>query len=202
MNKQEFINSLINALAGLPQEEIDKSVDFYSEMIDDAVENGESEEEVTSRLGGIDEIAKKIINDTPLSKVVKENVKKSDMSTGAVILLIVLSPIWFPVAVSLLSAVIAVYASLWTVIASLFSVFAAFALSGIALLVAAPFLIAAAPFKAMLAFGTALLLMGLSVFLFYLSVICAKLIIKLTVFIGQKIKNALVKRGGADNEKR
>lgn len=201
MNKEEFINSLRATLSGLPTEEIEKSVDFYSEIIDDAVENGESEQEVITRLGNIEEIARKIINETPLSRVVKEKVKKKSLSTSEIVLIIALSPVWFSLAVAVLSVVVSVYVTLWSVIAALFAVFAFFALSGIALLITSPFLIASAPFKAMLDFGVALLLIGLAVFLFYLSVLCAKLIIKLTVFTVQKIKNLLVK-GGADNEKR
>lgn len=201
MNKEEFILSLRNALSGLGEEEVQKSVDFYTEMIEDAVENGEDEQEFINRLGSVDEISRKIINETPLSKVVKEKVKKRELTTSAIILIIVLSPIWFPLGVAVLSVIAAVYAALWSLVAGLFAVFASFALAGLALLVRSPFLIASVPIKAMLSFGVALFMIGMAVFLFYLSVWCAKWLINLTVFTVNKVKNLIVK-GGSDNEKK
>ena len=38
MNKDEFLNDLRHALKGLPYEEVNKTLDYYSELIDDAVE--------------------------------------------------------------------------------------------------------------------------------------------------------------------
>ena len=40
MNKEEFLNALRSALAGLPQEDIEERLAFYSESIDDRVEDG------------------------------------------------------------------------------------------------------------------------------------------------------------------
>ena len=45
MNKVEFLEQLRRGLNGLPQEEIEERVTFYSEMIDDRIEEGFSEEE-------------------------------------------------------------------------------------------------------------------------------------------------------------
>ncbi|MCD8181470.1 MAG: hypothetical protein LUF26_08340 [Firmicutes bacterium] len=45
MNKSEFLSGLEDRLRGLPYEEIKKTTDYYSEMIDDAVENGEPYDE-------------------------------------------------------------------------------------------------------------------------------------------------------------
>ena len=39
MNKEEFLNALRSALAGLPQEDIEERLAFYSESIDDRVED-------------------------------------------------------------------------------------------------------------------------------------------------------------------
>ena len=35
MNKDEFLNDLRHALKGLPYEEVNKTLDYYSELIDD-----------------------------------------------------------------------------------------------------------------------------------------------------------------------
>ena len=44
MNKQEFLAQLRKGLSGLPKEDIDERLTFYSEMIDDRMEDGIPEE--------------------------------------------------------------------------------------------------------------------------------------------------------------
>ena len=48
MNKQEFLSALQNALAGLPKKDRQKTLAFYSEMIDDRMEDGMTEEEAVA----------------------------------------------------------------------------------------------------------------------------------------------------------
>ena len=45
MNKKEFINELESRLTNLPKKEIDDYIDFYSEAIDDRIEDGKTEDE-------------------------------------------------------------------------------------------------------------------------------------------------------------
>lgn len=42
MNKQDFLGALRRGLLGLPEEDIENSVEFYSEMIDDRIDEGRS----------------------------------------------------------------------------------------------------------------------------------------------------------------
>lgn len=196
MNKQEFLEKLKNALAGLGEEEIKKSTDFYAEMIDDAVENGESEEEVIARLGLVEEIAQKIINETPLSKIVKENVKSRKWSASSIALLIICSPIWLPIAVGIFAAAVSLYLSLWAVIAALFAVFAGLLLGGLMLIVAAAVTVVSDLAKAGLMLGTGLIFIGVSVFDFYFAVILAKAFIRLTMLGVRKIKGMFMRKGG------
>ena len=44
MNKREYVAELRRMLEGLPDEEVDRAVEFYAEAIEDRVEAGESEE--------------------------------------------------------------------------------------------------------------------------------------------------------------
>ena len=76
MTKIEFILELKNKLSGLPQAEVDDRLLFYSEMIDDRIEDGMTEEAAVNDLGSIDEIASQIFMDTPLPKVVKATAQK------------------------------------------------------------------------------------------------------------------------------
>ena len=50
MRKQEFLSALKRSMKGLPKSEIDERISFYSEMIDDRVEEGFSEEEAVAMI--------------------------------------------------------------------------------------------------------------------------------------------------------
>ena len=75
MTKLQFLLSLHNKLSGLPQNEIEERLNFYSEMIEDRIEDGLSEEEAVSEIGTVDEIAEQIVSDIPLTKIAKEKIK-------------------------------------------------------------------------------------------------------------------------------
>lgn len=195
MNKPDFLNNLKNALTGLPHDDIQKTIDYYSEIIDDAVEDGNNEQEAIARLGNIEDIAEKVIDETPLSRFVREDVKNRNMSTAVIILLIVGSPLWLVLFVTIFAVGFSLYTAIWSVILSFFATFAALVISGAAMLIISPFLLPVRPLKAMFTSGTALICAGLSVFLFYISVWSAKAVIKFTVFLVRKAKERFIKKG-------
>ena len=65
MTKQEFLRELWNRLTELPQEDVEKSLDYYSEMIDDRVEDGLTEEEAVAEIGTAEEVAAQLIAELP-----------------------------------------------------------------------------------------------------------------------------------------
>ena len=75
MNKEEFLNALRSALAGLPQEDIEERLAFYSESIDDRVEDGLTEEEAVEAIGTVDEVRDQIMAEIPLTKLVREKMR-------------------------------------------------------------------------------------------------------------------------------
>ena len=122
MKKQEFLAVLRDRLRGLPQEDIDKSIDYYREMIDDRMEDGLKEETAVAALGSMDEIVSQILKEIPFSKIVKAKVKqKRKMSAGIIVLLILGFLVWFPLLVAAISVIFAVYASIWAVVISLYA---------------------------------------------------------------------------------
>ena len=74
MSKQEFLVQLRKGLSGLPQDDIEERLTFYSEMIDDRMEEGLSEEDAVYEIGDIDELISQIVADIPLTKLVKEKI--------------------------------------------------------------------------------------------------------------------------------
>ena len=56
MTKLEFLESLEKGLSGLPKNDIDERIAFYSEIIDDRIEEGLSEEDAVSKIGMLSRI--------------------------------------------------------------------------------------------------------------------------------------------------
>lgn len=65
MNKQEFLASIKAGLSDLPEEDIQRTVDFYGEIIDDCMEDGMAEEDSVAALGPVEEIISYIRADSP-----------------------------------------------------------------------------------------------------------------------------------------
>ena len=86
MTKKEFMSSLREKLSGLGEEDIRKSLDYYSERIED----GMTEEEAVADVGTPDECANAILMDMPLSKVVKAKINKERSIKWWDVLLIIL----------------------------------------------------------------------------------------------------------------
>ena len=124
MNKQEFLTALRQGLSGLPIEDTEERLNFYSEMIDDQVEEGKSEEEAVASIGSVDEILSQILSEVPLTQIVKKKIKpKRRLRTWEIVLLAVGSPLWLSLGVSAFAVLISVYAVLWCMVATAWSVF-------------------------------------------------------------------------------
>lgn len=168
MSKNEFLCELEARLSGLPREDIAERLSFYSEMIDDRIEEGLSEEEAVSSIDSIDEIVSRIVSEIPFTKIVREKVRpKRSLKALEIALLILGFPLWGSVLLALFVLILAVclvvfvlIACLWvveasSVIASFSSVLAVFAFSTGGII----------PKIAM--FGIALAFAGLSILLFF-----------------------------------
>lgn len=124
MSKKEFLDCLRQKLVGLPKKEVEERLSFYSEMIDDRIEEGLSEKEAVSDIGQVGDIVSQIVEDIPLTKIAKERIKpKRRLKAWEIILLALGSPIWLSLGISVLAVVFSLYVSLWAVVASIWAVF-------------------------------------------------------------------------------
>ncbi|MBO5883875.1 MAG: DUF1700 domain-containing protein [Clostridia bacterium] len=131
MTKLKFLLSLNEKLSGLPKEEVEERLNFYSEMIEDRMEEGLSEEEAVAEIGSIDEIAAHIVDDIPLSKIAKEKIRpKRYLKAWEIVLLAVGSPLWLVLGLSAFAIVIALYAVIWSLVVSAWAVFASLSAVG------------------------------------------------------------------------
>ena len=97
MTKAEFLAAVEGCLRGLSQSDIQKSLEYYSEMIDDRMEEGMSEADAVAAMGPIPEIVNQILMDLPLPKLVRARTRPSRTVRMWEILLLVLgSPVWLP----------------------------------------------------------------------------------------------------------
>ena len=120
MLKQEFLVQLRKGLSCLPKQDMEERLTFYSEMIDDRMEEGLSEEDAVMAVGSIADIIAQFTDDTP-----KKN-KKRRLSAGEIVLLVLGSPIWVSLLIAAFAVVLSLYISLWAIIVSLWAAFGSF----------------------------------------------------------------------------
>ena len=149
MTKLQFVQALGQKLSPLPKIDLEERLRFYTEMIEDRMEEGFSEEEAVAAVGSVEEIAAQILVDFPQPEPKKKN--------GWLIALLILgSPVWFSLLMAAFAVALSLYASLWSVIVSLWAVFGSLALCGLVGLAAG-----------IISFVAGLVCGGLSIFLFF-----------------------------------
>jgi uncharacterized membrane protein len=170
VTKQELTFMLAEKLNGLPWEEVERSMEYYDEMINEHMEEGMSEAEAIATLGSVDEIAAQILADIPLSRIVRAKIKpKRSLRAWEIILLILGFPLWFTLLLAVFSVVFSVFVSFWAVILSLYACELAFAVSAVACLPASILLFCSGePLFALFGLGTTLVMGGLTIGWFFL----------------------------------
>lgn len=196
MRKQEFLDTLRARLADLPRQEVEERIAFYSEMIDDRMEEGMTEEDAVLAVGSVDEIAEQIASQIPLAKIAKEKLKpKRKPRAWEIVLLILGAPLWLSLLLAAFSVVISVYAAIWSVIVSLWASFGALVGGALGALAAGIVLICVGNVLAGIALiGAALILVGLSIFLFFGCKAATKGVVWLTKTVLAWIKKCFVKK--------
>lgn len=192
MNKLEFLEALSDELTGLSESDIDESLNYFSEMIDDRTDDGMSEEDAVASLGTPENAAKQILMEMPLSKVVKAKVKpKGRLSALAIVLLCIGSPIWASLLIATFAVIFSVYAAIWSIVIVLYACTVALGAVGLAGVIYLPFGIAmfGKVLPSVFIFGAGLICAGLAVLAFFGSNYTAKAVI----WLGKKILR-LIKR--------
>lgn len=196
MNKQQFLAAVAGRLSNLPQSDINKSLEYYSEMIDDRMEDGMSEEDAVGAMGTIDEVVSEILMNTPLSNLVKAKVKPKRTLKGWEILLIFLgSPLWGGLLIAAAAIVFSVFVVLWSLVFALYAVVATFVSLSIYMIdVILSMAAAITPVQIAMMVGLILMFIGLAIFVLLLSNWAAKQGFRLSKRLIIKIKSNFVKR--------
>ena len=196
MNKQEFLMKLRKALSGLPKDDIDERLTFYSEMIDDQMEDGIPEETAVCEIGTVDEIVAQIIADISLTKLVKEKISpKIKLKLWEIVLIALGSPIWLSLLIAVSAVFLSIYVVTWSAIIALWAVFVSFVLSGLAGIAAGVYYAAGGNvLTGIAAIGVGSVCTGLSVFMFIGCKAATKGVTDLSGKLANRIKTRFIKK--------
>ena len=138
MTKNAYLSELADRLRQLPQSEIDKSIAYYSEIIDDRMEEGCSEEEAVNGLEAPVTAAERILQDAPLGMLVRERIRPKQVVSGWIIALLVIGfPVWFPLLLAAAGIVFAMYVVVWSLVFAFFASTFAVGTASLAVLITA-----------------------------------------------------------------
>lgn len=196
MSKQELLAQLRKALTGLPQTDIEERLAFYSEMIDDQIEEGLSEEEAVSAVGAVDEIVTQAVIETPFAKIAKERLKaKRRLRASEIVLLALGSPIWISLGIAAFAVILSLYVVLWSVIISLWAVFVSLAVCALSSVPVCVILtVSSNGVSGVVVLAAGLVCAGISIFMFYGCKAATKGVLMLTKKIAIWIKNCFIKK--------
>lgn len=208
MTKLEFLSALRDRLAGLPKEDLERSLEYYSESIDDRMEDGLTEEEAVEAMGSIDEIVAQILMGTSRPKPGEERPKPrpkpkpnsgSSWGWGLIALLILGFPLWFPLLITFASIVFSLYVVFWSLIVVLYAVDVTFAAAAIAgIFGSAAVLTAGSVSSGLFALGAGLTCAGLAILWFFGCTLVAKGMIWLSKTFFLAIKSCFSRRKGKE----
>lgn len=208
MTKNEFLGTLRARLSGLSESDIEEHISFYSEIIEDRIEDGASEEDAVCGIGSVEDIAAQIIADVPLTKIAKERIKpKRRLRAWEIVLLAVGSPIWLSLGIAAFAVILSLYVVIWALIISLWAVFASLVACALGLSVAGiamiggPYVFAGVimaaesnVFSGIALIGVGFVCAGLGIFLFFGCNAATKGAILLTKKIALGVKKAFMRK--------
>lgn len=196
MNKEVFLHQLRIRLSQLGEAEVQKRLDYYDELIEDMKDDGISEEEAVNSFGDVDSLAAQIIQEAPLSALVKSKVKPKHGWTSATVFLAILgAPLWIPLLFAFVCVIASVFLVIWAAILCIFAVVLAIGLSGVFLLFKGFHLIGAIGVPYILfTFGCGLALIGICLLAFLLAKILSFALIDLTRWVFRQVKSLFIKK--------
>ena len=194
MTKQEFLDALRKYLTGLPQDEIEERISFYSEMIDDEVADGKTEEEVIAQIGSIDDVVMEIAGGIPLVKLVKEKIKpRRKPKAWEIVLLILGFPLWFPLLLTGLVLALVFYLLIWILVIVSYAVEASLIVASVGSLVVFVASMAGGQFN-LISLGISIMCAGGAALFLFVCYWATKGTLKFTKFLSRKIKQSFIRK--------
>jgi uncharacterized membrane protein len=200
MNKTAFLHTLDQRLESLAESDRKRSVNYFSEIIDDRVEEGMREEAAVAELESMDDIVERILSE-------KENPEEGKMEQEpqkirrfplwlTVLLLVLGSPLWVPLFLMAISLTTTVYILIWLVLACVYLTGVSLVIGGVAgfFLIPSTAVIYGVPSAVFMA-GAGFLCIGLGILLFFPASWLAKWVVKLTKWCTVKLGEMFTAKG-------
>ena len=197
MNRETFLAELRQRLSGLPREELEERLAFYGEMLDDRLEDGLTEEEAAESLGTPEEVAAQVLAEIPMAMILREKVRpKRRMKAWEIVLLILGSPIWFSLLISVFAVGFSLYVTIWALVIVLWAVAVSLFAAALGCLAGAGlYLFRGRPGEAGFAAGACLVCAGLGILFIAISLAASKGTVRLTKKIWLSMKARLTRKG-------
>lgn len=120
MKKKEFMHRLKRRTKKFDRAERREILDYYDELIDDRIEEGEKERAVIRSLGSVDDIVDALVEERGLDRVDSRGrtkpVVRNSVSGSKLVVLIVTLPLWLIAAVIVLSFIIFLIALMFSLV--------------------------------------------------------------------------------------
>ena len=199
MLKEEFLSKLEKRLLGIPKEDLERTLDYYNEIISDKVEDGMSEEEAINSLGTFDEVVKNTLKDIPFKKLVKEKLQSNrKLKTWEIVLISATAIIWLPIAISLAAAFLSLYVGLWSGVIALGAGAVSCAATSLIVIVGIIDLVTANVGSGLVLIGVGVASLGIAILLGILTIELSKIMVMVCKKIVLKIKSWFIR--GEKNE--
>ena len=181
MKKKDFLRSLRLRLYGMPKEDVERSVSYYSEMIDDRIEDGYSESAAVRAVGSVEDAVAQIRLGMPEQTVAytpKKEKQVSGMKTWQIVLLCATAIVWVPVLIALVFGValpIVIVAFVLVIVA--FAVFVAVFATGVGLSISSVvYFLEGNAIGAVTVIGGGMVMIGLGLILFAFAIWFARFV--------------------------
>ena len=198
MNRDIFLHQLRIRLAQLPEDEVQKRLDYYAEIIDDMIEDGISEEEAVASFGDVNEAARRVMQEVPLPTRMKTKVTpKNGWNTLAIVLAVVGSPVWLCLLAAFVLVVASVYICIWGAILCIYAGVVTLGACGVYLLIKSAFLLSSGLGAVLLTLGAGLFLIGGCLLAFLGAKVITAALYRGTKWFAHQIKNLFIRKEAA-----
>lgn len=172
MTKVQFLHQLEKKLSKLPAEERKEAIEYYTEIIDDRIEDAMTESAAVATLGTVDSVYEQIIASTPIHALIKHKItsKKSTKVWKNILLFFGFLVFGLPFMVSVFAVIVALLATLWSVVLCMCSATLSLGVGGVgSVIIFFPTTFTGSPFKSLFTIGTGIFSLGLIIPFFYLA---------------------------------
>lgn len=177
MNKAGFLKELAFYLHKMNDEEKNKFISYYDEMISDYIENGISEEDAVSKIGAPQKIAEELLESYDSVQI---NMFSTRSKVLNIILLIIGFPLWGSLGLAAILLVLSFYICIWCIPVSTGAFSIGFFASSIIGVIGAPFIMSGNLSLGIMQLGTGIAFIGASFLLGLATIILSKKFIMIT----------------------